>query len=72
MSKTTDIHAELDARDAPTTSKLPEWPEKAKTDGYHPADEWRIYWMETTAAALARMEALVAFIQSNYHGIRFR
>lgn len=51
-------------------SKLPAWPEKPSIAGDHPADEWCAYWIDTAFAALARMEALVQFIQDNRHGIR--
>lgn len=46
-----------------TTSKLPEWPEKPRASGDYPADEWCGYWIGTTEAALARMEALKPYTQ---------
>jgi hypothetical protein len=49
-------------------SKLPEWPEKPyRGAGF---GELYQYWKEQSDAALARMEALVQFIQDNRHGIR--
>lgn len=53
-----------------TTSKLPEWPEKPTGGAIFSDNVWSHYYNDTAEAALARMEALVEFIQDNRHDIQ--
>lgn len=45
-----------------STDKLPEWPERMP---YHRITN-TLYWQETAAAALARMEALVKYAEHHH------